>query len=391
MTTLADSVFQKQIRRPLTVHCPQLQDWTPRTYRVKGFVGEAGSVWGRYGVYGHHRSDDMVHTMTKSASHPELNFATKSGYKKVRRRIGKSNRSQNPLQFQSQRQFTPNSLASLTHKELTLKTKSYAATTMKNAITKRKKLGIKSKKRKRPKSCPGIHGTTQRSIAMTRNVATPNRERVRKCVTDVAMNPFVDHSGESMRIPKEFKQNKAKELYHSLSTSNLKHLEELKRSCVSYDELMAIRNKRNYDEIKNVLNTTKNSRQYLQTTNDILYRKKDRDALSFLCDKQKWNNIHQSKQSKINQHRQEIKEYKQRKNEEFERGEMARCSSIRNLRQKYTKNIKEQANHEYWQRWNARRAGMGQFSPTNKRKQNSQPARKFWHTDRKNTLLRDRV
>ena len=343
-------------------------------------------------MYGHHRSQDLVHTLTKSASHPELNFVTKCGYNKVRKRIGKSNRSQDPLQLQSQRQLISKmkSLSkSLSKKELTLKTKSYAAVTMKNAISKRKKLGIKIKKRKRPKSCPGYNGTTQRSVAMKRNVATPNRERVRKCVTDIAMNPFVDHKGEDTRTPVQYHQNTPKELYHSLSTSNLKQLQDLKRSCVSYDELMAIRDKRNYDEIKNVLNTTKNSKQYLQTTNDIVYRQKDRNQLSFLCDKQRWNNLHRSKQNKINQHRQQIQQYKDRKSAEFERGEKARCGSIRNLREKYAKNIKQQAEAQYWQRFVGRRRGMGHFSPTNKRKTNAPTVRKFWHTDHKNTLLKD--
>ena len=162
---LTHNVFASNLRRPLNIDYSQYaSEFTPRTARIKGFVGDLNTEFGRSGVFGQYRSHGLMHSMARSKSHPQLNFETKSGYKKTRQRIGKSNRSQDPLHLKSQRSFPDLARAATASGTIRLKKKEYATMTIENAIKKRKKLGIKTRRKKRPKSCPGYNGMTQRAL-----------------------------------------------------------------------------------------------------------------------------------------------------------------------------------------------------------------------------------
>eukprot|EP01084_Bolivina_argentea_P166674 289324_1 len=159
---LTHNVFQKNVCRARNIAYSQYRDYTPRTSQIKGFVGDINSSYGRYGVYGQCRTHSLLHSMTRTKSHPTLNFETKSGYTKTRRKIGRSNRLQLSSELKSYRKY-PLEINTSEMKTKPIKRKEYQTNSITFAIKKRKKLGIKVKKKKRPKSCPGYNGATQRS------------------------------------------------------------------------------------------------------------------------------------------------------------------------------------------------------------------------------------
>ena len=378
---LTHNVFLKNVCRPVNITYSEFtDDYTPRTARVKGFIGDDGNSYGRYGIYGQCRTHSLLNSITRTKSYPTLSFVTKSGYKPIRKEIGKSNRCHDPLQLKSLRK-NQSALISKTLKKdpklIRRQSRQYELNSVKNAITKRKKLGIKVRRRKRPKSCPGYSGTTQRSIAMKTEIKKQSKEKERKCIMkNAVIDPFVDNN-----YTPTYHNKKHKKLFHSLSTSNLKHLQDLKKSDSLYDDLISIRKKINHDQINNLLKTNNNKinkKFQFQTTNNCLYNSRNKKVLSFLCDKDKQENIHKHKISNIIQNKERLNKYISEIENRISSSNDANLNSIQGLRLRYDDNIKKQTDHAYWQRWKARKSAFGHFSPTKKRQKSVSKPRKFW-------------
>ena len=104
---LTHNVFQKNVCRPINIQYSEYTaDFTPRTQRIKGFVGDLDNTLGRYGIYGRCRTPTLLDSLMRSKSCEKLGIVknkTKSGFKRTRRKIGLSNRCSDPLELKSLR------------------------------------------------------------------------------------------------------------------------------------------------------------------------------------------------------------------------------------------------------------------------------------------------